>query len=65
MPDDALIDGRLESAGWLDERGFQFGDGLFETLMVRDGRACLWDAHMGRLALGCERLGLPQPDTAL
>ena len=26
------------------------GDGVFETLLVRDGRACLVEAHLQRLA---------------
>ena len=25
------------------------GDGVFETLLIRDGRACLIEAHLGRL----------------
>lgn len=44
-----------------DDRGFAYGDGLFETLLVRDGRALLWDAHMARLGLGGERLGFAIP----
>ncbi|WFF43093.1 aminodeoxychorismate lyase [Salinicola endophyticus] len=45
----------------LDDRGFAYGDGLFETVLVRDGRALLWEAHLARLAEGCARLGLPAP----
>ena len=64
MGADVLVDGVEAGADWLQERGFQFGDGLFETVAVRDGRPCLWRAHMLRLALGCRRLRLPQPDFA-
>ena len=39
-----------------DDRGLQYGDGLFETLLVRGGRPRFLDAHLARLALGCERL---------
>lgn len=46
------------------ERGFQYGDGLFETIAVRDGLPRLWNYHMDRLALGCERLALKKPATA-
>ncbi|KFF48741.1 hypothetical protein GY26_12820, partial [Gammaproteobacteria bacterium MFB021] len=45
----------------LDDRGFAYGDGLFETVLVRDGQALLWEAHLARLAEGCARLGLPPP----
>lgn len=60
-----LIDGRPCGDEWLDERGFQFGDGLFETIAVVDGAPCLWEAHLARLQLGCERLQLPPPQPDL
>lgn len=44
------------------DRGLGYGDGLFETVRLVGGRAPLWPHHMRRLALGCERLGLPMPD---
>ena len=45
--------------------GLQFGDGLFETLAVRDGRCVLWKRHWQRLLKGCECLGFfPLPDEA-
>ena len=43
------------------DRGFQYGDGLFETIAVRGGEPRLWSRHMARLSLGCERLGLEGP----
>lgn len=46
------------------ERAMHYGDGLFETLRVVDGRAPLWQWHWQRLQLGCERLRLPLPDEA-
>ena len=62
MHDDALIDGVPADGGWLSERGFQFGDGLFETIAVIDRQPCLWAAHLARLTEGCRRLRLPPPD---
>ncbi|HET8897938.1 MAG TPA: aminodeoxychorismate lyase [Rhodanobacteraceae bacterium] len=56
-----IPDGTLSPA----DRGFRYGDGLFETLRVVHGEAVLWSRHMARLAEGCRRLGLPLPDTAL
>lgn len=38
------------------------GDGVFETLLVRDGRACLVEAHLGRLSHSAKLLDLPEPD---
>lgn len=44
-----------------DDRGLQYGDGVFETLAVKDGRIVLLDFHLQRLMLGCERLRIPPP----
>lgn len=46
----------------IDDRAFQYGDGLFETIAVRDGRVRLWDRHLARLAKGCLKLGFDMPD---
>ncbi|QWT22293.1 aminodeoxychorismate lyase [Bacillus sp. NP157] len=43
------------------DRGFTYGDGLFETLRVVSGMAPLWHRHAARLREGCERLRLPVP----
>ncbi len=40
------------------------GDGVFETLLVRDGRACLVEAHLQRLTHSAGMLDLPEPDLA-
>ena len=40
------------------------GDGVFETLLVRAGRARLIDAHLDRLTAGAAALALPAPDAA-
>ena len=47
------------------DRGLQYGDGLFETVAVRNGEPRLWNHHIDRLARGCEklRLKMPSPDT--
>ena len=47
------------------DRGFQYGDGLFETIAIRDGNPRQWQYHLDRLTLGCKRLGLDIPTTAL
>jgi branched-subunit amino acid aminotransferase/4-amino-4-deoxychorismate lyase len=48
----------------LDDRGLLLGDGLFETVLAKDGRLVLWDEHIGRMAASCAALGLPGPDVA-
>lgn len=57
-----LVDGSPADTVPVNDRGLQFGDGLFETLAVVDGRPACWEAHLQRLELGCARLGLPLPD---
>ena len=44
-----------------DDRGLAYGDGLFETVLLRTGKPVLWRYHRERLAQGCHRLGLPLP----
>jgi 4-amino-4-deoxychorismate lyase len=41
------------------------GDGVFETLLVRDGGACLVEAHLSRLSHSAKLLDLPEPDLAV
>lgn len=38
------------------------GDGVFETLLVRDGRACLIEPHLQRLTQSAALTDLPEPD---
>lgn len=57
-----LVNGRANGTVSPDDRGLAYGDGLFETIAVRDGDFRLLDYHLERLQRGCERLGLPAPD---
>ena len=38
------------------------GDGVFETLLVRDGAACLVESHLQRLTHSAKLMDLPEPD---
>ncbi len=38
------------------------GDGVFETLLLRDGAACLVESHLQRLAQSARLMDLPAPD---
>jgi 4-amino-4-deoxychorismate lyase len=44
------------------DRGAQYGDGLFETIAIREGVPRFWPLHAERLAQGCEQIGLAAPD---
>jgi len=46
----------------LTDRGLLLGDGLFETLLAVDGQVRHVEAHLARMAAGCETLGLPPLD---
>lgn len=58
------LDGRPSDAIGLQNRGLAYGDGVFETIAVRNGRPLLLERHLQRLQLGCERLAISQ-DPAL
>ena len=60
-----LVNGESSGSIAADDRGFCYGDGLFETILFVAGRAPLWPRHMARLAEGCARLSLPAPDAAV
>jgi 4-amino-4-deoxychorismate lyase len=42
----------------IEDRGLQYGDGLFETISCVEGRPRWLPLHLARLRLGCERLQL-------
>jgi 4-amino-4-deoxychorismate lyase len=54
-----LINGRPIDQIAAADRGLQYGDGLFETIVMVQGEPMLWDRHMARLEIGEQRLGLP------
>lgn len=55
------VDGQPAQFVPLADRGLAYGDGLFETMRVRQGRIALLARHLQRLQQSCQRLGL-QPD---
>ena len=55
--DGALVDARGPHLSVTD-RGFQLGDGLFETARARRGVVIELDEHLERLRAGCQVLGL-------
>jgi branched-chain amino acid aminotransferase len=59
------IDGRLLPADGAHlsvfDRGFQLGDGIFETLRARAGRPAELDDHIARLRRSADGLAIPLP----
>lgn len=47
----------------LIDRASAYGDGVFETIAIRDGKARFWPRHVDRLQTSCARLGINCPTT--
>lgn len=61
MNESVLINGTPGDQLSFQDRGLQYGDGLFETVAVRNGRPLCWQEHLIRLEDSCRRLGLRYP----
>lgn len=60
------IDGVQRDSLPVVDRAVSYGDGLFETILVRRRTPRFLALHLERLATGCRRLGIPLPfDEAL
>jgi 4-amino-4-deoxychorismate lyase len=57
-----LVNGRPGTAIELSDRGFQFGDGVFTTLLIQDGIPLFAREHLDRLERDAKTLRLPSPD---
>lgn len=49
----------------VDDRGFNYGDGLFETTLLRAGVVRFLEAHLQRMREGCGRLGIGFPESEI
>jgi 4-amino-4-deoxychorismate lyase len=47
------VDGVNTDAVPADDRGLHYGDGLFETVLIRAGQPRFLEAHLARLSAGC------------
>jgi len=56
-----LINGEPRNSLSVNNRGLQYGDGVFETIAVLEKQPLCWLDHMNRLARSCQRLGLDCP----
>lgn len=57
-----LVNGVETDHVHVGDRGLHYGDGLFETIVIRNGHPLLWERHLKRLGEGCKRLGIPMPN---
>ena len=60
-----LVNGEPLALVGAEDRGLLYGDGLFETIAVRNGQPRHLALHLARLARGCMRLGIVHPAQAL
>jgi len=60
-----LVNGAEATGVAADDRGLQYGDGLFETMAAVDGRIRHFGLHLARLEDSCRRLRIPMPATSL
>lgn len=65
MSEMAFVNGRFlplaEASVSIEDRGFQFGDGVYEVIRTYGGRPFKLDAHLARLHRSAEAIGLRQP----
>lgn len=52
------VNGRDGQSVGIQDRGLQYGDGLFETVRIEGGQRQFWSRHWQRLVTGVERLGI-------
>jgi 4-amino-4-deoxychorismate lyase len=62
---ECLVDGEILEHVQVNDRGLNYGDGLFETLAVSQGHPRWWQDHMDRLSAGCDRLNMQMPPQAV
>lgn len=62
MVNKILVNGETTDLVQASDRGLHYGDGVYETLAIKDGQLQHWDRHQQRLIVGCYRLKLPIPD---
>ncbi len=65
MPDIGFVNGRFmpldEATVSVEDRGFQFGDGIYEVIRTYHGQLFQLDAHLARLERSAKAIELPLP----
>ena len=49
----------------IHDRGFNYGDGLFETILVKDSKVQYFRDHIDRLYIGCDKLSINKPSLSI
>ena len=57
----SIVNGEITSSISIQDRGFHYGDGLFETIAFVNQQPVLWEQHYQRLSSGCQILGIQCP----
>jgi len=57
-----LVNGTSTKLISIRDRGLLYGDGVFRTLLSRDGQALYWSLHYQKLQQDCQALGISCPD---
>ena len=67
LPRIAYVNGRYlplhEAAVHVEDRGYQFADGIYEVAALMNGRLLDWEPHLARLQRSANELALPLPTT--
>ena len=56
-----IVDGIPQETIPATDRGFAYGDGVFRTLALRDGKPRFWARHYAKLSSDCAALGFSCP----
>ena len=59
-----IINGKKASKISVNDRGFQYGDGIFETIACKNSSLIYWNEHLQRLNNACKILRLNPVDEA-
>ena len=57
----SIVNGHVSSVISIQDRGFNYGDGVFETIAFIEQNLVFWKEHYQRLQLGCNALGIICP----
>ena len=65
MPGQYIVNGKfyseLQPSISPENRSYRYGDGLFETIRMANGKLPLWELHWQRLTAGLQTLHIPAP----
>ena len=63
LPVDTWVNGEPQSTTTIHDRGLQYGDGFFTTILINNKQILNWSAHWRRIENSCSVLNLPAPES--